>query len=402
MKSRIILLFVLLFVATIQAQDLVNFSGQIRTRLILDGRDFNSSTGMNSFSEMRSRFGVKFSPRKNLSAFFQVQDSRVFGSEPATISNTANLDLHQAYFLVDNLFDLPLSLKLGRMEASYGTQRIMSKNNWNNIGRSFDGLTFSWQINNDKSKIDLFAFKLAETSKLDDLNDETLIGAFADLKFISNHDFQPFVLYRTSAAASYPFNAFAIGTYLDGTIENYFHTAEFVYQLGDEIENGPKSLNAFFVGYNLGFNFNHNLKPQLSAGIEYYSGDDNLTDNTYKEGNRWFGAGHKYYGYMDFFPSNTNGLGLADIHLKTNFSPLQKMKLQAAFHIFNSSADYTLINGSTSRNFGNEFDLVLNYKYDENVDFQIGSGLFFPGEIFKETKGNDTATWFYFMGIVNL
>lgn len=396
------LMFLLIFIS-ISAQETVEFSGQIRPRFFFDNKDFNSNTDFQTYGEMRSRLGVKSNPTENLSAFFQVQDSRTFGEEPGTISNTKNVDVHQAYLQVDNLFDLPVNLKAGRMHASYGTERIMARNNWNNIGRSFDGVTLQidfctpWEM-----KLDLFAFRTAESGFPEDSLDENVLGAFAELQFIKGHKLEPFAIYRSSAAASYPFNAFAIGAYLIGSINGFSHQAEFISQFGDEREDGPQSLSAFFAGYNASYTFNTEVKPWIGAGIDYYSGDENPNDEEYKEFSRWFGAGHKYLGYMDYFPRNTFGVGLMDIHIKGGMKSIGKLKIKSALHIFNSAEDYTLANNSKSNSFGTEFDLVLTYDYNDYLDFEIGGGLFLPGEIFEENLGKDNSTWFYMMAVVDL
>jgi hypothetical protein len=113
---------------------------------------------------------------------------------------------------------------------------------------------------------------------------------------------------------------------------------------------------------------------------------------------------------MDYFiniPTHTFGLGLTDIHAKAAVSPTDKFKAALAFHLFNSSEDfsYTTSDSPTvksSTNFGSEIDLTLIYSYNTAVKFQGGFSLFSPGEIFKQTKGEDTATWSYLMAIVNL
>ncbi len=403
MKRIIILFLISGTLSLIIAQDKLDFSAQIRPRLILDNRDFNSSTGINSFAEMRTRAAIKFTPNKEITGFIQIQDSRLFGSEPSTISNTQNVDIHQAYFQVNSLFDLPVNFKAGRMHASYGTQRIMSANNWNNIGRSFDGAVIQFDLVEDiKTKLDLFAFRVGESGLPGDSSDENVFGAFADMSFIEGHQFQPFLIYRSSKSNAYPFNAFAAGSYLTGSISGFYHQAEFIYQFGDERNDGPKTLSAYFIGYNAGYRFGCETKPFISAGVDYYSGDDDLTDNKYKEFDRWFGAGHGYLGYMDYFPNNTFGVGLMDIHLRAGFRPIEKLRIKSAFHVFNSAADYQLPNNSTTNKFGTEVDLVATYDYNDYLDLEIGGGLFLPGGIFKDKFGNDNSTWFYFMGIVDL
>jgi hypothetical protein len=47
------------------------------------------------------------------------------------------IDLNQAFVTVGSC-DFPLSLKVGRQELSYGAERLVGPNPWNNIGRTFD------------------------------------------------------------------------------------------------------------------------------------------------------------------------------------------------------------------------------------------------------------------------
>ena len=397
------LFFILLVVSIISAQENVKFSAQIRPRYIIDNRDFNNDIALNTFGEMRTRVGMEFQTHENLSVFFQVQDSRTFGEEDGTISDLSNLDVHQAYLKVDNLFKLPVSLKAGRMEASYGTQRIMSVNNWNNIGRSFDGVTLQVDFCLEcELKVDLFAFRVTESGLEDDSLDENVLGAFSELDFFEGHKLQPFIVYYSSTSASYPFNVFSPGFNLIGRIGNFDHQAEFIYQFNQGNEEADVDLSAFLVAYNATYTFDSAVKPYVSGGVDYLSGDDDLTDNEYKEFNRLFGAGHKYLGYMDLFPKNTYGVGLMDMHVKAGLKPDDKLTLRAALHIFNSAEDYELFGGSSSKSFGTEIDLTGSYKYNSYLTFEGGASLFAPGDIFKETMGEDMSTWFYLMSTVNL
>lgn len=394
-----VILFFLFIVAVLNAQERLDFSAQIRPRFIIDNRDFNSNTGFHSFGEMRTRVGLSFIPNENVSAFFQIQDSRTFGEEPGTISNLKNLDLHQAYFQVNNIFELPVNLKAGRMEASYGTERIMARNNWNNIGRSFDGITLQIDLSMKCDfKLDLFAFRVAESGLPEDSLDENVLGAFAELGFIKGHKLQPFVVYYTSTSPAYPFNVYSPGVYLTGNIERFEHQAEFICQFNAGNEDIDTDLSAYMIGYNATYNFQSGVKPFLSTGIDYFSGNDGTGDE-YNEFSRLFGAGHKYLGYMDYFPKNTFGFGIMDMHIKAGMKPVDKLSLKTALHIFNSAEEAGLSSGTTSNSFGTEIDLVVNYKYNSYVTFEGGAGLFLPGEIFKERIGEDNSTWFYLMGI---
>lgn len=405
MKKSFVLIFLMLILIPnfISAQDGLKISAQLRPRLVIDNRDFNSSTGFNSFTEMRTRLGVDFSPLSNLTALVQIQDSRVFGTEPNTLANTQNLDLHQAYFQVDNLFELPVALKAGRMEAAYGTQRLMGAVGWSSVGRSFDGLTLKFDF--CKVKFDLFAFREVETGIVDDSSDQNVIGLFGDITAFEGHALQPFVIYYTSSAASYPFDTYTLGANLIGTINGFHHEAEFAYQTGSQVNDGPVDVSAILAAYNASYTFAADVKPMIGAGVDYLSGDDDPTDNEYKVFNTLFATNHKYYGYMDYFlniPAHTNGLGLMDIHGKVGLSPTNNLSITGKFHLFNSAEKAALPNGSTSNSFGTEIDIIFDYAYNNHVAFQLGGGFFSPGEIFEATQGSDASTWFYLMATVNL
>ncbi len=114
--TLLFLLFSFIFSGLALAQDNVKVNAQIRPRFQYDDKDFNSNIGANSYTELRSRLGAMFSPSENLTGFIQIQDSRRFGSEASTLSDTKNLDLHQAFFNIKSIFNLPFNLKVGRME----------------------------------------------------------------------------------------------------------------------------------------------------------------------------------------------------------------------------------------------------------------------------------------------
>lgn len=403
MKKISLLFIIITFLssALLTAQDKIEVNAQIRPRFQYDDKDFNSNTGANSFTELRSRLGVLYSPSESLSGFVQIQDSRRFGMESSTLSNSANLDLHQAYFTINNFFKLPLNLKVGRMELSYGSQRLIGSVGWHNVGRSFDGSVL--KLVTKSINIDFIAARTNETGFAGDSLDAFLYSAYGDLVLADKLNIQPFVIAEYQAKAN--FNRYTIGLYMGCKDKKkaFQHELDAAYQLGTQ--NATQDISAFMVAYNLGYTFNTKIKPMIGAGVAYLSGDDGSDAEKYKVFNTLYATNHKFYGYMDYFlniPNNTYGLGLMDIHIKTSIVPAEKFKIALALHMFNANADYTLLDGNTSTNFGSEMDLTLAYGYNKNVKFVGGFSLFSASEIFKETRGEDLSTWTYLMAIVNL
>lgn len=402
MKKLFFILTLILMTGVIAAQQTVKFSAQIRPRLELDNRSFHSAIPFNNYTYLRTRLGVSFIPSTDINGFIQVQDARIFGNETSTIADMKNVDLHQAYFKIDNFFKLPMDLKVGRMELLYSNERVIGTANWVNTGRSFDGAVLS--IKGDKFKADIFSVKENEKLNAGDTLDQNMYGVFTDLMLAQNYKIQPFIIWQRSVPSNL-LNRFTLGTYIKGDISAFTHETEFIYQFGDITASSRKqNIAAYMFAFNASYTFDEPSKPLIGAGIDYISGDDNSADNDYKVFNTLYGTGHKFFGSMDYFinmPNDTYGLGVMDLIGKVGITPIENLKATLAGHIFTANADYKLKSGSTTTNFGSEIDLTLSYKYNDNVTIEGNASLFSPGDIFKEKKGRDTATWFYLMTVVN-
>src|SRR6188474_1327180 len=98
----------------------------------------------------RIRLNLTFSLNDQITFFFQPQDARTFGDEGAAaqasfVSDEQNLDVHQGWVEAKDLLATGLSLKIGRMELSYGDQRLVSPLDWSNVGRAWDGAKLRYQ-----------------------------------------------------------------------------------------------------------------------------------------------------------------------------------------------------------------------------------------------------------------
>lgn len=397
-KSIVIGLFLLSF-NTFFAQKGIDISAQIRPRYQIDNKDFNSNISSINYSELRTRIGFSFAPIEDITGFVQLQDSRIYGTEPSTLTGIDNIDLHQAYFNINKLFSLPLNLKLGRMELSYGPQRLIGAVGWHNVGRSFDGGIL--QLTTERLDIDLFSAQTNENFEPGDTNDFSIIGAYGNMKISDKYKIQPFVIGEMLTGND--LSRYTLGLYINGKVGNLSHEIEGAYQLGSISKD--IDIAAFMFALNFNYTFNNPVKPAIGIGVDYLSGDDGKDSDKYKVFNTLYATNHKYYGFMDYFiniPNHTYNLGLMDIHVKAELSPLNKLTTALAFHIFNSNSDFTLENGKFSTSFGSEIDFTINYNYNSAVKFQGGFSFFTPGDIFKQTKGEDTSTWAYLMAVVNL
>jgi len=385
--------------SVLYAGDTYAVNGQIRSRTQISNKDFNSATGINSFTELRTRLGIKFSPAHDLSAFIQLQDSRRFGTEPNTLTATNNADVHQAYFKIHNFFNLPLDVTAGRMELSYGAQRLLGAVGWHNVGRSFDGGMV--KLHTSMLDVDFIGTRLTETGKTSDSLDTWMHAAYGNLKLVKDHKIQPYVIAESIADSN--FNRYTVGLLMSGSIAGISHEIEMAYQGGSVSKN--VDIAAYMLTLNVSYKFNAPFTPLIGGGVDYLSGDDEKNPAKVKVFHTLYATNHKFYGFMDYFlniPKDTYKKGLTDMYGKVALTPVKKLKLTAVYHVFQANADYTLTSGSTSKSFGSEADITLVYKYSDPVKLQGGFSMFMPGAIFKETKGKDSASWAYLMAVINL
>src|SRR5258708_5192842 len=119
----------------------VSLDGQIRLR----GEYRDPTTYSNNLAAPRSdelfltriRINLDFKVNEDIDVFVQPQDERQWGQEVSVLSDERNFDLHQGYVEIRNILSEPLSVKAGRMELSYGDQRLVSPLDWSNIGRAW-------------------------------------------------------------------------------------------------------------------------------------------------------------------------------------------------------------------------------------------------------------------------
>ncbi|MFQ5627577.1 MAG: alginate export family protein, partial [bacterium] len=387
--------------ASVAAQSDLTFSAQVRQRTELNYKDFDNETGPNNFSLLRSRIGLKFVSSEKVSAFFQVQDSRLFGEESNTLTDGSadNLDLHQAYFRIDDLFDQPLTLQVGRMEVAHSGQRLMGAVGWHNIGRSFDGAVLKYT--GDKADLQAFGLKETENARLENEGDRNIYGLYAEIAASASQEVQPFFYWQQGKATN-GLSRKTLGVNAVGKTGALAHTLELAYQWGSV---GGSDISAFFAALNLNYTFAQaRVKPVVGVGVDYLSGDDEPSDNESKVFNTLYATNHKFYGFMDYFlniPAHTFGLGLTDLQVRCAINPAKNLKTSLAFHKFTASKEANLAGGA-SKDFGSELDLTLNHKYNKNATFVLGVSLFTPGDLFKAARGDDIARWVYVMTIVNL
>lgn len=382
MKNFILGLIIILTPFIYAQNDEWKFSGEAQIRSQLDGKSFFEKKFV-SQPEMRIRAGVKRTFLDKVTFFLQVQDSRQFGEESSTVSNSKNLDLNQGYVILSELFDLPVDIQVGRFQIIYGTERFFSSNNWSNIGRVFDAIRFSL---NSGIKADLFMIR--HNQRQNDIYGLYLQKNFSQVHTVELLSFYDFTLPVLNSSISAPVNELkqlttAI-TYF-GHFNKFGIIAEAAYQLGDD--NGKK-----IDAYLLAFQASHNYNPfTFTIGADFLSGNDsNSGSNKRNYFIHSYGSNHKYYGFMDYFnngTANTGGSGLHDFYFNLDWK-LHQSKWNASLAFHNFTTNKPGVGGE--KVLGQEIDLTIDYSFLKGTKISAGASAFFTGKL-TELRNKSTA-----------
>lgn len=402
------------FASGVLAAD-TEFKAQVRTRTEVDARDFNSDTATKLFTLQRTRLGVRLKSSDNVSAFFQIQDARTWGTETNTLKDASadQLDLHQGYFTIDELFDLPLSVRVGRMELIYGNERLVGAVGWSNTGRSFDGALL--KLKRERLTLDLWATNVRDSSTIKSGagrrdTDRYFFGTYGayDWARAGGHS-EFFVLAdvdRDTIAAGpdagdNKLARFTLGATHSTGYRGINATLEGGLQVGRTAltDSTQGDISAFFFAANVGYAIpSLSWEPWIGAGVDWLSGDGDPGDGDFEAFNTLFATNHKWYGYMDYFPANLGSLGLRDYTLKGRARPADAVEVAVNYHYF--ERDEEDVNGH--RRFGHEVDSQVKYTRNANFSLQLGYSVFVRREVFEGPGMTDDGHWFYVMATANL
>jgi len=358
-----------------------SFGGSVRYRNEAINKDFSDSTGFNYLNYQRTRLNVKYK-KENATVFFQMQDSRVLGTETHTLTDGSAdaLDMHQAYVQLSN--SGPFALKIGRYEIAYGSQRIIGPVGWHNIGRSFDGITFTHKMT-DGTIVDYFNLKLIEGYPIEEKEDINVRGLNA--KFGEGIPFLREGLFVQDK------DRLTVLLTLTQKMNNLRFNGEVGYQSG---KMDDQSLGGWMVSAKGFYKIN---SVTFHLGVDIVSGDDpsSMKNESF---NTLFGTNHKFYGHMDYFlnvPVHSQGLGLVDTYFQATTS-IVGLRLNTVVHHFKSQQT----NREGKDTFGTEIDNNLSFPLFKTAIAVVGHSLFFPGELMA--IDGKLAQWGYVMLTVSI
>ena len=406
-----LILVTVIAVGNIMSQDFTpsyKWTGEIRLRSEMDGRDFDNSTPPNSYTLSRVRLSFEAIPTENVRVFVQGQDSRVFGTESDasgfnTMADSKNLDLHQGYLEVNKLFLDELMVLSGRQELSYGNERLVGAVGRHNIGRSFDGALF--RLGLEDATLDAFAMTTGEVQLYAPVATAAAVayvrdagqrfyGFNATLKSMKDHRMDYYLFYQWNRHQSVlnedDLKRFTLGTYQKGVFDIFDYEAELAYQGGT---TRGLDVSAFLLSGSLGYAFESSGLGKIAQGCDSLSGTP-AGETKVKSFDPMYHTGHKFYGFMDYFisiPTNTGNRGLLDLYARGAVGISDQVDAHLWVHQLTLAEE---VNGE--KGLGQEIDANAVYRYNKVVRFELGASAFIPAAIMRQNFGHpDVGFWGY-------
>ncbi len=399
--KRLLLAFLLIAPAAAAQTSPFTLGGQIRHRSEYSAKDFSGQADPLLFHLLRTRLDVSVQPLPDVRAFVQVQDARFFGGENpqqarGTLDGDADqIDLHQAYLAVSDLFGSPLTLRLGRQELAYGNERLVGALGWSNIGRAFDAALV--RVEQERFSADFFAAQLVSQAVHGDA--DNFYGLYTSWLLAPGHRADVFGFFeRNNAELTGGPDAGARrlaratpGVYAYGTAGRLDYGAEVIGQFGNLAlsDDAPRQrVRAHLVSGTAGYTVVPEKAVRLALTYTRLSGDSDPADDTTEAFNTLYATNHKFYGFMDYFPALSGAGGLQDAFVSLGGAVSPRLRLALDVHHFATAA-------GTARTLGQEADVTATFRYNSALGLVLGASAFRPGERLEASVGDDTTFWAY-------
>lgn len=425
------------------AFDKFDIGGQFRIRYEVKNRagsfpsrDFIAAgqDNSNNILMFREKIHLGYTPVDWLNVYVEGRDSSSSGDDRNPNPETDHFDLHQAYAVIGNTKDFPLSLKIGRQEMIYGDERQIGALDWGNVGRVFDSAKIRFQ--NDTFWLDGFAGRvvLTDDGTFNEPNDyDWFWGVYGSTKkLIPFQETDLYILIRNVGAGSpnaiapgiggpSPRDIYTFGIRaksLPDKFGGWDYLVELSGQVGSINSGGAtptrRDHRGLLADASIGYTFKKTWgTPRIGLGFTHASGDKDPADDVNETFDPLFPTNHKFYGLMDLWgPRNINSP-----RVSFSIKPEKRLSVVLDYHLLWLADDRDFFypesgpgrsangygrNSGFSKFVGSEINLVGTFAIKQYADLQIGYGHFFVGDYIKQSvasvpanNGHKDADWFY-------
>ncbi len=294
-----------------------------------------------------------------------------------------------------------LTLTAGRQMLMYGAGRLIGPAPWANTLRSWDGATAS--LDRGPWVIDAFwqRFAPVNITSFNDSVDDEMLGIYASRKDVRGVvELYAFIQDRGPVSFNGTIgderrDTFGVRVGRGQEVGRMDYDLEFALQRG---EVGAEDVNAWMLGFDLGYVFEAPSQPRAKFGLEIGSGDSGAGGEvgTFSPA---YPLGHRYFGFIDSIGrSNT-----IDIQLGAGCALSSSTRADLTLHRFlreDNADDVYQVSGapyagtavaSGSSSVGTEVDLVVSGRVGRNWSWQLGWSHFVP-DMALEAAGFDESS----------
>ncbi|MBI5365624.1 MAG: alginate export family protein [Planctomycetes bacterium] len=353
---------------------------------------------------LRTRLWVDATPVENVRAYVQIQDSRIFGEEASVNTDSKNVDLHQGFFELQRVLGSRLTARIGRQEFLFGDQRLVSPNEFSNVGRSFDAVRLTW--NAETWSADLFTSLVREGTTTDE--DRNFDGLYLTYKGLPDHTFDLYLFQRrfsdgTIAGETGPpgdLIDFTPGVRAKGKTGAVDYGAELAWQVG---ERGNDDVSAHAVACTVGYTFEMAGKPRLGVLYEYASGDAHPTDGRFGTFDSLFPFKFAYQGWRNGHDAvaSLEASPFAGAKFTLEYHNYWLEHQRDAWYLGSGAALRRAATGSPSTYVGSELVLVSKIVLNPSLDLVPGYAHMFAGDFLRDTGFAEDTDWLFLQARVN-
>ena len=345
-----------------------------------------------------SRLRVRLTARltDTLLAVAEMQDSRSPGLAASRPSLRDPADLHQGYVDI-GAADGAVRARVGRQEMPYGAERILSRNNWRNTGRSFDAVRLF--LRRRHAGLDLFGAaevrrEPAGLNPFHELGD--LYGAYGWLEPRTGVRVESYLLRRSLDVAYHrgeaagPERRRTIGVRVVRQAPTGLDlVTEAAWQGG---RSGPGRIGAWFGSVVAAWTIDAQMRPSISVEFTEASGDRDAADGLSATFDPMYPTGHQHSGFADLFSARN----LREMRVGFAVQPTARTSLRVDVRNFDLSTPGDGLYapslrqivpshpGGRATRVGVEVDLTLRVQLNERLLLGGGYGHLAPGAVIRE------------------